>query len=199
MSISAVGCTPLKPKVSFGAMEEDKKSGSKAHTYKFGNHEVRIDDVKEPLVVFGQVAGMSLLSYFTVQCAVTGILARFAPKASVTLEKGIRNVANSVRDHAQDWSKTTQKGIFSNIKKYTGIAVSKIESTARSIYNGIANWGLSKSLDNSDRVYNSFGNIAGTGVAGATFYKLCTKDEDKDGIKDIWQQKHSLMSQIMPH
>ncbi len=189
MVISAVGNTTLNNNVSLKGNEKSKTSETKGHTYKFRNHTVNSNDIKEPVVVAGTLVGAALLSYLSVQCIAAGLLARFAPNLSVSVENGLKNTANKIKDNAAKWAETKTEGTFSKIKKYAGKALGKAEAGARKLYKGVAYIGLPESMQGKERTYNAFGNIAGTGAFGITLHQLCTKDSDGDGIKDILQNK----------
>ena len=148
------------------------------------------DTFKDPVIVAGTVAGAALLSYLSVQCIAAGVLARFAPKLSVSFENGMRKTANDIRDKAKKWTSVKSDTVFSKIKKTAGNVIGKAESGIRSLYKSIAYIGLPDTMQGAERAYNSLGNVAGTGAFFVTTYKLCTKDDDGDGIKDIMQKKN---------
>ena len=189
MAISAINNMPSNDNVSSKGNEPDKKVEKKGHTYRFKNHSVNSDDIKEPVVVAGTLVGAALLSYLSVQCIAAGILARFAPNLSVSVENGIRNTANKIRENANNWSQINHNGVLSKAKQLFGKSLGKIESGARKLYKGVAYIGLPESMQGKEKTYNAFGNIAGTCAFGITLHQLCTKDSDGDGIKDILQNK----------
>lgn len=199
MSIYAINGNLIKSQIPFKNDEHDRFKEFRDYTYKIKDNSVKkIEDMKKPFDVAWQVAAMSTLAYLSVQCAVSGALSRFAPNLSVSIEKVLRNSANAVKNKSDKLKAVEPNGLFSNLKNKTGKVTGKIENWARNIYKGIAYRGLPETMVNPERANNAFGNIIGTGAFGYTLYNICTKDEDNDGVKDVFQQKHSILSAIIP-
>ncbi len=200
MTISAINYSGVKPQTSFKSNEQDRFKEFRDYTYyKLQNYNVKPGDIKEPIAIAGTFLLAAVIPYATTKCITTELLSsNAAKKFCYSIEAKIKNKADNFRDGVKRLSETNGGGIIDNVKKYTGKGIGFVENTARNIYKSIAYVGLPADMEKKEKSAKAMANIVAAGAVGAILPDICTKDSDGDGIKDIMQHKHSLLSMLGP-
>ena len=193
MNVSAINCTPIKPKVSFGNSDTDyNKVAKQAEAIR--DEYASSDRLKSPVGVVASVAACGLKAFASgaVLASLFCGLAKGAPtKLQGALKKGsqgIRNFAAGLGDDAAKHAK---------IKKPIGKAISKVEEVARNAYKKVINPNTKAiTADMADDVVNAIHaqnnralqKMAGIATAAAVLPAATTVSNDGDNIPDMMQR-----------
>lgn len=212
MSISAVSCTPLKPKVSFGKDDEtvdlskykithedyfDKKSDLNINTdniiemlakYLNGFQEKKVDsnDIKHPFYIAASAALAGFAAYKGGKGFASLASSKF-PNAGVKLENGLKSISKAAIKSSSNLSNSASK-----FKKYAGSAIGHIENGLRKAYKGIAYSNIPADKVNPERASIAMSKTAGALSAAGALYAVLNRDSNGDGVKDIMQKSQNV-------
>ena len=167
----------------------DRENQERVRQYTFRNHKVTTETLKEPIEVLKSAALTAVLTFATVYCAVEVALFKFAPKAGIKFENSLKKISNRTKSISSKLKKDKEEGVLHSMKRFIGNVIEFGEEKTRKIYNGISNWGMTKSSDKEEQATKGLSNLIGIGAAITHVYNKCTKDSDGDGVKDIYQTK----------
>jgi hypothetical protein len=185
MNISAINCTPIKPKTSFsGGIDENKDYYSFEDVQKVMDLTNQLDDSftkednsdvkqKSKLQTAVSVAG-ALDTTFALGKSVASYAFSISPKLPSKLNGVIKAGGNFIKNNSEKLASKNGK-----VAQFIGKNVGKLENTARQAYtNAVANSNVNQVLS----------NIAGVAAVGGIASKVITVDGNKDGVKDIAQE-----------
>jgi hypothetical protein len=185
MNISAINCTPIKPKTSFsGGIDENKDYYSFEDVQKVMDLTNQLDDSftkednsdvkqKSKLQTAVSVAG-ALATTFALGKSVASYAFSISPKLPSKLNGVIKAGGNFIKNNSEKLASKNGK-----VAQFIGKNVGKLENTARQAYtNAVANSNVNQVLS----------NIAGVAAVGGIASKVITVDGNKDGVKDIAQE-----------
>jgi|GEM_PF-6030257 len=192
MNVSAVNCTPIRPKASsFGSYERDRYDEVNNLTERLNDKIVKADDLKNPIAVGASIALAMLVSYGGAKGAVS-LISKKLPAAGVYIESGLKKAAGALKSGADSLIKSAPDSKFSKIKIRTGKILGGAENFVRSAYKKIAYSGIPKEAVNPERAGIAFANAAGAASALGSAAVICTADRDGDGVKDIMQKSQNV-------
>ena len=200
MTVSPIGCTPIRPQVSFnGDNHKDMFKEFRDYSQILSKYKIDLQDIKEPLEIAETVLLAAIIPYASAKCLSYEVLsAKPARNCCYSIEKKLKSLANKVKSKAIEMKETKSKGVFPFFKKYFGLAACKFEKLGRKFYKTIAYYGLPENIDAKEKSLKAASNIIGAAVVAKFLPIICTKDSDNDGVIDIKQHKHSLISLIGP-
>ncbi len=194
MNVSAINCTPIKPKVSFGndGQSDYTKIAQQAEAIK--DEYVNADRLKSPAGVVASVAACGLKA-FASGAILASLVAGLAKGAPTKLQGALKSGSQGVRKFAEGLSDDAAK--FAKVKKPIGKAITKAEQLARSAYKKVINPNTTKIVDGmADDVVSqihaqnnrALQKMAGFATAAAVLPAATTVSKDGDNIPDILQK-----------
>lgn len=192
MNISAVNCTPIRPKASsFGSYEREKYDEINNLTERINDKIVNADDIKSPLAVIESV-GLAVLAAYLGAKGTVSLISKKLPAAGVYIESGLKKAGGAVKLGAEKLIKSAPDSKFSKLKIRTGKILGGAENFARNAYKKIAYSGIPADTANPERAGIAFANAAGAASALGSAAVICSADRDGDGVKDIMQKSQNV-------
>jgi hypothetical protein len=185
MNISAINCTPIKPKTSFsGGIDENKDYYSFEDVQKVMDLTNQLDDSftkednsdvkqKSKLQTAVSVAG-ALATTFALGKSVASYAFSISPKLPSKLNGVLKAGGNFIKNNSEKLASKNGK-----VAQFIGKNVGKLENTARQAYtNAVANSNVNQVLT----------NLAGVAAVGGIASKVITVDGNRNGVKDIAEE-----------
>ena len=194
MNVSAINCTPIKPKVSFGNDGQSDYTKIAQQAEAIRDEYVSADRLKSPAGVVASVAACGLKAFASgaILASLVAGLAKGAPtKLQGALKKGSQGIRNFAAGLGDDAAK------HARIKKPIGKAISKVEEVARNAYKKVINPNTDAiTADMADNVVSkihaqnnrALQKMAGIATAAAVLPAATTVSKDGDNIPDILQK-----------
>ena len=193
MNVSAINCTPIKPKVSFGNNDTDyTKVAQQAEAIK--DEYVNADRLKSPAGVVASVAACGLKA-FASGAVLASLFAGIAKGAPTKLQGALKKGSQGIRKFAADLSDDAAK--HAKVKKPIGKAIAKVEQVARNAYKKVINPNTTAIADDmADDVVNAIHaqnnralqKMVGIGTAAAVLPAATTVSNDGDEVPDMLQK-----------
>ena len=206
MNISAVSCSPIKPKASFGQVEDKTNYEQVTKVTEAMNDElVQSKNIKKPLAAALSIGLAVALAYASGK-RIAGIVSHIFKKAPETLESffkkgaqlteglaGKLKTVNPDKKIVGEGSKLAGKKLgnllnkvkIGKIENTVGSLLEKAEGTAKKVYKKIAYAGLQ---EGGNKAAKAMENIFGWGAVGTVVPTVLKKDANEDGVSDILQR-----------
>lgn len=202
MNVSAVNCTPIKPKVSFGNNDTDyTKVAQQAEAIK--DEYVNADRLKSPAGVVASVAACGLKA-FASGAVLASLFAGIAKGAPTKLQGALKKGSQGIRKVAADLSDDAVK--HAKVKKPIGKAIAKVEQVVRNAYKKVINpnttaivEGMSDDAVNAIHAQNNraLQKMVGIGTAAAVLPAATTISNDGDEVPDMLQKVEAGTSKVV--
>ena len=221
MNISAINCTPIKPKVSFGDVEHKNFDAEKLHDMATDLNERSVDskDIKKPIAVVASLAALAGIAY--------GGGKKIATGANVIYEKVAAAAKPAIKETADDVAqaaKNTNLGVVleDGLKKASSIAsqaISKVRvpaseeitvltksqhlrnksadilekglNIAKNAYKKVAYSGIADDIVGAARSQAALENVAGVIGLATVVPEIVARDANDDGVNDIMQKSQN--------
>lgn len=221
MNISAIKCTPIKPKVSFRS-DDTKFDAQTLHDMAADLNEKAVSskDIKKPLAIVASLAALAGIAY--------GGGKKVAAGANVIYEKVAAAAKPAVKDAADDVAEAARKAnlgvvIEDGLKKVSSLATKGIEklrtvpvgqvtvhaskkdmirNTAADVlekglnivktgYKKVAYSGVPANADAAAKAQAALENVAGVVGLATVVPEIISRDADGNGVKDIVQKSQN--------
>ena len=216
MNISAINCTPIKPKVSFGDVEHKNFDAEKLHNMATDLNERSVDskDIKKPLAVVASLAALAGIAY--------GGGKKIATGANVIYEKVAAAAKPAIKETADDVAQAAKKAnlgvvLEDGLKKASSLATKGIDklkinpqqttvlskkdilrnkaanilekglNLAKAGYKKVAYSGIADDIVGAARSQAAFENLAGAVGLATVVPEIISRDADGNGVKDIME------------
>ena len=204
MNISAINCTPIKPKVSFGDVEHKNFDAEKLHDMATDLNERSVDskDIKKPIAVVASLAALAGIAY--------GGGKKIATGANVIYEKVAAAAKPAIKETADDVAqvaKNTNLGVVleDGLKKASSIASQAISNLrnksadilekglniAKNAYKKVAYSGIADDIVGAARSQAALENVAGVIGLATVVPEIVARDANDDGVNDIMQKSQN--------
>lgn len=194
MNVSAINCTPIKPKVSFGndAQSDYSKMAQQAEAIK--DEYVNADRLKSPAGVVASVAACGLKA-FASGAVLASLFAGIAKGAPTKLQGALKKGSQGIRNFAAGLGDDAAK--HARIKKPIGKAIAKAEEVVRNAYKKVINPNTTQIVDGmADDVVNAINSqntralqkLVGLGTVGAVVPAATKISNDGDDVPDMLQR-----------
>lgn len=217
MNISAVNCTPIKPKVSFGDIEHSHRQ---LHDMadEYTSETVDGKDIKRPIAIVASLAALVGIAYgggkkaasasSAIYKKVANTVKPIAKNSADDVAQGAKELGVIIEDGLKKASKLASVGIDKLrtvpkdevtvltskkdvIKNKTADILEKGLALAKAGYKKVAYSGIADDVVGADRAQKAFENVAGAVGLATVVPEIVSRDANEDGVEDILQKSQN--------